>query len=154
MRWVRLAVAGILIAYASGVVRMPQPQEPVVQPLTEMQMSAKTLRDIMSTVPMTDRLWVKTIYTSAAKVTRADGEEESPEIQTTESLRDVHIAILKFVWKHLAGNEPGKYAGLADAVSTVITHAVGTDNRPLTPELREKAAEAFDAIAWAGLGEG
>ena len=154
MKWVRLVVAGLLFVYASGVVQIPRSKPPIVAPLSEMQTVATPVLKIARTMSIVDRLWLRTIYQSAANVTRRDGEQDEPLMQNTESLREVHVSILKFVWKSLANNEPGKYEGLAEAVSDVITHAVGKENRPLTPDVRERAAEAFEAIAWAGLGEG
>jgi hypothetical protein len=53
----------------------------------------------------------------------------------------------------MAENPPGKYEGLNEAIEDVFRETVGDVQRTLTPEMRRKACEMFDAIAWAGLGK-
>lgn len=160
---VRLLLVAALAAYASGVrvplpaipsLRVPETRVEIDEPSEELKMVVKPVVRVVREMSITDRLWLQTIYTSAAKVLRKDGLEASPVVDNTESLRKVHVSILSFVWKGLAENEPGKYVGLAEAISEAMTETIGREQRPMTPEIRERAAETFEAIAWAGLGEG
>lgn len=43
----------------------------------------------------------------------------------------------------------GKYPNLAKEAKEVIIASIGDDNIPLTPELRSKAVNGFNALAWA-----
>jgi hypothetical protein len=43
----------------------------------------------------------------------------------------------------------GKYPDLAKEAKEVIVSSIGDDNIPLTPELRTKAVDGFNALAWA-----
>jgi hypothetical protein len=153
---IRLTVAACLVWYVVGLPSVPRvsPRPAVVQPEKEMRDIVRPVTAAVAGMNAVDRLWLKTIYENAARVVREDGEEQPYVIETTAGLREIHIAILKFVWKGLADNEPGKYPGLAEAISEAVTSAVGLDQRPLTPELRDRASKVFEAIAWAGLGEG
>lgn len=108
---------------------------------------------VVSQMSPIDRLWLQHIYSNAAKVTAADGVVEPQTIATTAGLRAIHVAILKFIWKGMAENKPGEYEDLDGAVNQVFNDVIGDSDRGLTPELRAKAVEMFDAIAWAGLGK-
>lgn len=43
----------------------------------------------------------------------------------------------------------GKYPDLAKEAKEVIVAGIGDDNVPLTPDLRKKAVESFNGLAWA-----
>ena len=43
----------------------------------------------------------------------------------------------------------GKYPNLAKEATEVIVASIGDDNINLSPELRTKAADGFNALAWA-----
>lgn len=154
-----IAVALVFVAVA-GVPRFESSHDStpvpvnVKEPSAVMQNAVRPVVSAVSKMSMPDRLWLQYIYTNAARVVREDGLAASgPVIETTDGLRGVHIAILRFIWKGLADNAPGKYPSLRDAIESAFDEALGTSRRSLTPELRAKAAELFEAIAWAGLGK-
>lgn len=156
MRWLRIAIAIALASY--GLFGMPSlpsltSSSAVEEPSREMQAAVMPVVRAVSKMSVIDRLWLQSIYQNAAKVVAADGIVEPQVIQTTEGLRSVHVAILKFIWRGMADNKPGEYEGLSEAIESAVTVAVGNEQRNLTPELRAKAVEVFDAIAWAGLGK-
>jgi hypothetical protein len=152
MKSLRLLIAGALVIYAvmGGV---PGPTLSVREPSTQMKAEVSPVAKVVAGMSSIDRLWLQYIYQNASRVVQADGDSQSPTIVTTDGLRAVHVAILQFIWKGLADNSPGKYPALKDAIETVFTSTLGDARRPVTPELRAKAAELFDAIAWAGLGK-
>lgn len=156
MRWLRVAIAIVLAAYGLfGMPSLPRPASSlaVKEPSREMKATVKPVVRAVSKMSAIDRLWLQSIYTNAAKVVAADGIVEPQVIKTTEGLRGVHVAILKFIWRGMADNKPGEYEGLSEAIESAVTDAIGNEQRNLTPELRAKAVEVFDAIAWAGLGK-
>jgi hypothetical protein len=155
---IRVAIAAAVAFVAiAGVPQFETDSRPSVQiqePSLEMRAAVRPVVQVVSSMSMIDRLWLQYIYTKAAKVVEEDGTAETgPVIATTDGLRGVHIAILRFIWKGLAENEPGKYPALRDAIESAFDTAVGQSRRPLTPELRAKVVELFGAIAWAGLGK-
>lgn len=125
----------------------------VREPSVEMREAVLPVVRAVSSLSSIDRLWLQHIYTNAAKVVVADGALPDPSIETTDGLRAVHLAILSFIWRGMADNQPGKYPGLKDAIESAFTSTLGDSRRQMTPELRTKAAALFDAIAWAGLGK-
>lgn len=158
-RWLRVGAAILLAAFGVfGAPPLPSwraAESPVVskEPSDAMKAVVKPVVRAVSKMSAIDRMWLKTIYSNTAKVVAADGVVEPEVIKTTEGLRAVHVAVLKFIWKGMAQNPPGEYEGLSEAIELVITETIGSDQRNLTPELRAKAVEVFDAIAWAGLGK-
>lgn len=154
---IRSVLAVLLVAYAvfgvpSGSIGVSVPVL-VVEPSQEMKTQVRQVTKVASGMSAVDRLWLKYIYTNASNVVAADGTKEPPVVTTTEGLRAIHVSILKFIWKGMAGNPPGKYEGLSESIEAVFRETVGDTQRTLTPELRRKACEMFDAIAWAGLGK-
>ena len=154
---VRSIAAVLLVAYAVfGVPTLPAlsvPGTPQTEPSQEMKDQVREVVKAANRMSAIDRLWLQYIYSNAAKVVAADGTKEPPVVITTEGLRAVHVAILKFIWKGMADNPPGKYEGLSESIESVFDATVGDTQRAITPELRRKACEMFDAIAWAGLGK-
>lgn len=157
-RWVRIAAAGALVYF--GFFGMPSVPSfgpshvlSVAEPSQAMKAQVSEVVSVVSKMNPLDRLWLQYIYTNASRVVAADEVADPAVITTTDGLRSVHVAILKFIWKGMADNDPGKYAGLEAAIEGVFNRTIGDKQRALTPELREKACEMFDAIAWAGLGK-
>lgn len=154
----RVAVAVVLVAI--GVFGIPDirtagrgPSVSVKEPSEAMKLVVAPVVRAVSRMNAVDRLWLQDIYTNASKVVTADGVVEPQVITTTSGLRAIHVAILKFIWKGMAGNPPGQYEGLSESIDAAMNEVIGDDHRQLTPELRAKASELFDAIAWAGLGK-
>lgn len=125
----------------------------VQEPSQSMKQKIQPLVRVVKTMSIIDRLWLQSIYINAAKIVREDTDSNPPVVTTTEGLRAIHVSILKFIWKGMAGNPPGKYDELESVIEKLFTETVGDVERTLTPSMREKAAEMFDAIAWAGLGK-
>lgn len=155
----RIAIAIVLAAVGVfGIPDMPSmsssvPSVAVKEPSEAMKLVVAPVVRVVRTMSPLDRLWLQEIYTKASDVVKADGIVDPPVITTTAGLRAIHLAILKFIWKGLAGNNAGEVQGLSDAIESAIVEVIGDEHRQMTPELRAKAVELFDAIAWAGLGK-
>lgn len=158
MKIARIVAALLLAAVgAFGVPSLPKFGEGTSsvsrEPSEAMKSAVKPVVRVVRNMSAIDRLWLQNIYGNAAKVVAADGIVEPPVIVTTEGLRAIHVAILKFIWRGMAGNPPGEYEGLSEAINGAVEEVLGDEQRSLTPDLRAKAVEVFDAIAWAGLGK-
>lgn len=138
-----------------GVPQIPQYRisSELAEPSQEMKTAIGPIVKAVSKMSIQDRLWMKGIYENCAKVVEVDGLVEPKTIVTTEGLRAVHVAVLKYIWKGIAENEPGKYPELSAAIDETFNSVIADDVRPMTPELRRKSVELFRAIAWAGLGK-
>lgn len=159
MKAARLVVALALVAYGvfgMPTVRIPSlplPSVAVKEPQSQMKTLVRPVVKVVSKMNAVDRLWLQNIYSNAARVVESDGVLNPPVVTTTAGLREIHVAILKFIWRGLADNDAGEYAGLKEAIESVFNETMGDSQRALTPELRNKAVEMFEAISWAGLGK-
>lgn len=74
---------------------------------------------------------------------KLDGEDmvikNTDEIRQANSLSGIMLRL----------DVKGKYANLAKEAKEVIVASIGDDNINLTPELRVKAVDGFNALAWA-----
>jgi hypothetical protein len=157
MNW-RTGIAVVLLAVGVfGIPSMPRPSLPpavsVVEPSQDMKNTVAEVVRVVNNMSIIDRLWLQYIYHNCAKVVAADGIVDQPAIVTTEGLRAVHRAVLKFIWRGMAENSPNKYAGLAKAIDDAVVAVIGNEQKPITDELRAEAVSVFDAISWAGLGK-
>ena len=155
---VRSLVAAALLSVAFfGLPKLPTPRPAavvsVVEPSEEMKNAVQPVVKVVSSMSAIDRLWLQGIYLNCARLVAADGIVGEQVVTTTEGLRAVHIAVLKFIWKGLAGNDPNKYPDLSEAIDESLNSVVSDKSQQLTPELRKKAVDLFTAIAWAGLGK-
>jgi hypothetical protein len=113
------------------------PSDPVLKE------KADALVDIAKTMDTTDALRLRDLYLDIATLIRLDGNDMV--IKSTEEIRQANS--LSGLMCRL--DIRGKYKDLPAANAAVVDAAIGSDNLLLTPELRNKAAEAFNALAWA-----
>lgn len=77
------------------------------------------------------------------RLVQLDGEDlvikNTEEIRQANSLSGVMLKL----------DIKGKYPNLAKEAKEVIVASIGDDNIPLTPELRTKAIDGFNGLAWA-----
>lgn len=156
----RVAVVGLLVAAAWGKVplpalpvRVPSQSITVETPSVEMQAKVASVAAALASASPVDRAIWASVWEKAAVVVAAP--DTDPAVFTdTRSLRGFTVLSLDIAWRRLAGNPPGKYTGLREAVEKVMSEAIGLEVKPVTPELRRAYAEACRAIAWAGVGRG
>jgi hypothetical protein len=108
---------------------------------------------LRSASPVDRAIWASTWEKAAIVVS---GDAVSPEVAFTDtrSLRQFTVLALDIAWRRLGGNKAGKYAGLREAVESVLGETVGNEVVPVTPELRRAYSDAARAVAWAGLNQG
>lgn len=102
---------------------------------------------IAKTMSKVEARTLRDLYLDIRELIRLDGEDEV--ITNTEEIRQANsIAGLML---HI--DIKGKYSNLPKELKEVIVAAIGDDQIVLSPELRSKALDGFEALAWA-LNEG
>jgi hypothetical protein len=86
---------------------------------------------------------LRDLYLDLAKLVELDGEDEV--VKSTEEIRQANS--LAGVMLRL--DIKGKYPNLAKEAKEVVVAAIGDDQIPLSKELRTKAVEGLNALAWA-----
>jgi hypothetical protein len=86
---------------------------------------------------------LRDLYMDLAKLVELDGEDEV--IKSTEEIRQANS--LTGVMLRL--DIKGKYPNLAKEAKEVVVTAIGDDQILLSKELRAKAVEGLNALAWA-----
>ena len=123
----------------------------VTEPSTEMKTKVAPVAEALRSASPVDRaIWASTWEKAAIVVS---GDAVSPEIAFTDtrSLRQFTVLALDIAWRRLGGNKAGKYAGLREAVESVLGEAVGSEVVPVTPDVRRAYSDAARAVAWAGI---
>lgn len=154
-------IAALALAYVAfmGVPSLPQPQpvDPPVAvepPAPHMQARVKDVAAALAGASMVDRMvWAET-WTKAALVVTGDATVNPPAFTDTKSLREFNKLALSIAWRRIAGNPPGKYAGLAEATEAAFAATLGLEVRPVTPDMRRDYADLCRALAWAGMNRG
>jgi hypothetical protein len=155
-----LVVAGLLILFGLtkfdiSNVNIP-PHRPVV--IDVMELSAPTdqtiLKEATEVLDIVKKQMAKEearrlrdLYLDVKKLIQLDGEDEV--IKNTEEIRQAN----SLAGIMLRMDIKGKYPNFAQACKEVIVAAIGDDQMVLSPTLRSKALDGFDALAWA-LNEG
>ena len=91
----------------------------------------------------TDAKRLRDIYLDLAKLVEFDGEEEV--IKSTEEIRQAN----SLAGLMLRLDIKGKYPNLAKEAKEVVVAAIGDDQIILSKELRAKAVDGLNALAWA-----
>ena len=120
------------------VLELPEPTDLVVK---------KEADDVVSLLKESgakgDAKRLRDLYLDLAKLVEIDGEDEV--IKSTEEIRQANSlagVMLKLDIK-------GKYPNLAKEAKEVVVAAIGDDHILLSKELRAKAVEGLNALAWA-----
>ena len=91
----------------------------------------------------TDAKRLRDLYLDLAKLVEFDGEEEV--IKSTEEIRQAN----SLAGLMLRLDIKGKYPNLAKEAKEVVVAAIGDDQIILSKELRAKAVDGLNALAWA-----
>lgn len=86
---------------------------------------------------------LRDLFMDIAKLIQLDGDDVV--IKNTEEIRQANM----LAGTMLRLDIKSKYSNLATKCKEVIVAGVGDDQIVLSPELRAKAVEAFNALAWA-----
>lgn len=153
----RAGAAVILVWFALYGIESPQtvPQPERDAPASDLaDKLAPVAKALRFATPVDRALWAE-VWEKAAKTVA--GDESGEVILTdTKSLRMFTVLCLDIAWHRIGGNEPGKYAGLRDAVEAFLSDpaVLGKDDVAVTPELRKKYTDAANGLAWAGINKG
>jgi hypothetical protein len=86
---------------------------------------------------------LRNLYMDLGRLVELDGDDVV--IRNTEDIRQAN----SIAGPMLKLDIKGKYPNLATEMKEVIVAAIGDDQILLSPELRAKAVEGFNALAWA-----
>ena len=156
----RVAAAGLIVAAAWGKVPLPQLPQTVPAVMVNVEMPAEDLKAIVAPVarelaklPTGDRmLWAAT-WSKAAIVVAGDTLAKQPAFTDTRSLQAFTALALDIAWRRLGNHAPGNDP-LRKALEAAYGQAVGTDEVPVTRDVRDRYAAFAKAVAWAGLNGG
>jgi hypothetical protein len=120
------------------VLELPEPTDEIVK---------KEADDVVTLLKeagaKNDAKRLRDLYIDLAKLVELDGEDEV--IKSTEEIRQANS--LAGVMLRL--DMKGKYPNLAKEAKEVVVTAIGDDQILLSKELRVKAVEGLNALAWA-----
>jgi hypothetical protein len=123
---------------AIDVLELPEPTDQVVK---------KEADDVVTLLKeagaKNDARRLRDLYIDLAKLVELDGEDEV--IKSTEEIRQANS--LTGVMLRL--DIKGKYPNLAKEAKEVVVASIGDDQILLSKELRAKAVEGLNALAWA-----
>ena len=152
----RVAAAALIVAAAWGKVPLPAMPTATVEvetPSAEMQDVVKPVAVELARMPMGDRLIWAATWNKAAIVVAGDATAREAAFTDTRSLRLFSALTLDIAWRRLAGKPAGNEA-LRKAVEASYGAAVGTDEVPVSRDVRDRYAAYARAVAWAGLNGG
>lgn len=152
-----LILAGVLIVI--GILKpdlssfLPSGPQPVVNPsvefkeptnpslLSEADKISAILRDGGSDRKI-DGMRLASLYQDISQLISLDGDGSI--VKTTSEIREVNSVAGTLISAKLKG----KYPNLAATAKGLVVSAIGDDVAVLNSENRQKAAEAFEALAW------
>jgi hypothetical protein len=156
----RLAAAGLIVAAAWGKIPMPSFEVPTVpaveveEPSAEMKTLVAPVAAALRSLPAGDRmLWAST-WSKAAIVVAGDATAREAAFTDTRSLQAFTGLALDIAWRRIGRHEPGSNEPLRKALEAAYGAAVGTDEVPVTRDIRDRYAAFAKAVAWAGINGG
>jgi hypothetical protein len=156
----RVAAAGLILAAGWGKIPMPSfavPSVPAVtveEPDAEMKRTVAPVAAALRSLPLGDRmLWAAT-WNKAAIVVAGETAAREVAFTDTRSLQAFTRLALDIAWRRIGGREPGGNEPLRKALEASYAAAVGTDDVPVTRDIRDRYAAFAKAVAWAGVNGG
>jgi hypothetical protein len=156
----RVAAAGLIVAAAWGVVPLPSlPAVPSVTvevetPSPEMQAAVAPIAAALRSMPLGSRMTWAATWNKAAIVVAGEGTAREISLTDTRSLQAYTALALDIAWRRIGGNPAGSNEPLRKALEAAYGAAVGTDDVPVTRDIRDRYAAFARAVAWAGLNGG
>jgi hypothetical protein len=152
----RIGAAVILVWFAVYGIEQQRPQPDLDVPTNVDADKLAAVSKALRQASAVDRaLWAE-VWEKASKVAAGDATAQEVVFTDTKSLRFFTVICLDLAWHRIGGNQPGKYAGLRDAVEAFLADpaVLGKDDVAVTPEIRKAYVEATKALAYAGLNRG
>jgi len=153
----RLAAAGLIVAAAWGVVPLPSlPSLPSVTvevetPSPEMQSAVAPIAAALRSMPLGSRMTWAATWSKAAIVVAGEGTAREISLTDTRSLQAFTGLALDIAWRRIGGNPAGSNEPLRTALEAAYGAAVGTEEVPVTRDIRDRYTAFAKAVAWAGL---
>lgn len=152
-------VVAIVLGYVAAfgvpsLPSLPRVAVSVTDPSPEMKAKVAGIAAALRSASPVDRAVWASVWEKAAIVVAGDAVTTEVAFTDTRALRQFTVLALDIAWRRLAGNQPGKYAGLREATEAVLLEVVGKEVVPVTPDLRRAYSDAAKAIAWAGVNGG
>ena len=156
----RVAAACLVIAAAWGKVPMPKFSPPVPTVSVEVEMPTDEMRAVVAPVaremakfPAGDRMVWAATWNKAALVVAGDTLAKELAFSDTRALRLYTALALDIAWRRIGGHAPGNQP-LREALEAAYGQAVGTDEVPVSRDVRDRYVAFAKAVAWAGLNGG
>lgn len=140
MRTLILIPALCLFLMGCPVPNTPHPAPPPVPEPTPIETEMKAL--VAEVEPFSVPELVP-FYRDFADILRRD----ETIVRTTGDIREAYTRAGRLAFQRTGLQD--RTAGLGEKVDSALAKAIGLQNVSLTPELRERAVAAFEAIAWA-----
>lgn len=128
-----------------GILNFPTVVVPAV-PLADLTPAQTRLFQAIQPLTAEEKSLLADFYTGFGRSVEADPPSE-PVMPDTPALRRAHRAGVLFIWRGIAGNDAGKYPGLSDALEGVLTEAIGPQEVPINPAIRQSAVACFNKVA-------
>jgi hypothetical protein len=156
----RVAAAGLIVAAAWGQIPMPSlPTMPgvavtVETPSAEMQAAVAPIAAALRSMPLGSRMTWAATWNKAALVVAGEGTAREISLTDTRSLQAFTGLALDIAWRRIGGNPAGSNEALRTALEAAYGAAVGTDDVPVTRDIRDRYTAFARAVAWAGVNGG
>lgn len=124
----------------TSVVSVSKPEDPEL--LDECEAVIKSFRDVSSTTKSKDANRLASLYVDLANLISL--KENDEVIKNTEEIRQAN----KLAGTMLRLGIQDKYPDLQQSSEALIVAAIGNDSVELNDQLRNKASDAFKALAW------
>jgi hypothetical protein len=125
----------------------PQSHTTVTTPSDDLKIKCEKIIEIIRSTDSSDKAQdvsrLIDLYSDLAKLIAIDGGD--PVIKNTEEIREAN----RLSGRMLDLNLKDKYENLGQELNEVVKSSLGDDNVALSPELRQKSVDTFNALAWA-----
>jgi hypothetical protein len=156
----RVVAAGLIVAAAWGKVPLPTvPAMPSVMvevqtPSPELAAAVAPIAVALRSMPMGSRMTWAATWNKAALVVAGEATAREVSLTDTRSLQAYTALALDIAWRRIGGNPPGSNEALRRALEASYGASVGTDEVPVTKDIRDRYVAFAKAVAWAGLNGG
>jgi hypothetical protein len=149
------AVAACLILWAAwghlpSLPSLPTRLVTVDLPSESMRQTVQPVADALRSLPASDRALWREVWSKAGVVVAAEATAREPAFRDTRELRAYTGLAIDIAWRRIGGHAAGSQESLRKAVEAAYASAVGTDDVPVTADIRGRYVELAKALAWAG----
>lgn len=127
----------------------PAPQ-PDPTPVPRMLEEVRPVAEIMRNAGIMDRLIFASVLEQCADAAEDKLADVKVTFDNTLGLQVFTEQALRVAWARIA-DASGKYPGLNDTVEGLMADTLGTEIKPITPEILRDYADLCRALAYAGM---